>query len=122
MRYVFLILLLVSGRAIAHEFTPTYPVLEPSYVSGVVKASMRLFNKRSEISYYEVEVFDSEWKNQKFAMLGSRIIPIAYLETKEFDVFFPEKNNVTYICTRSRLLTEGKTQTRLSSRICSKIK
>ena len=47
-------------EAIAHEMTPTYPKLEPSHLDGVYKTTMEMFNKREDVSYYEIGVFDKD--------------------------------------------------------------
>lgn len=121
--YRYLILLLgLSGYASAHEFTPTYPKLKQSYVQGVLYTTMTLFNKRSDIQYYELGVFDAEWNKVPFAVQDT-IMQIKHLETKEIDIYIREKDKdeAVYICSKSKLVVEGKSKTSLSSRICSKI-
>ena len=119
-----LLLILMSGQVAAHEFTPTYPKLEASYIDGVLKADMKLFNKREDISYYRVGVYDADWNKIPFIVQGGKIINVEYLETKRFEVFLQEKSKgrVTYICTKSLTLQDGSTKTVMSSRICSKVK
>ena len=121
--YRYLIFLLgLSGYASAHEFTPTYPKLKQSYVEGVLYATMTLFNKRTDVQYYELGVFDAEWNKIPFAV-QEEIMQIKHLETKEIDVFIREKDReeAVYICSKSKLVVDGKSKTSLSSRICSKI-
>ena len=62
MRFVMLLLGLVftHGYANAHEWTPTYPTLSPSYVEGVSKADMLLVNMRNDVKYFELSVFDND--------------------------------------------------------------
>ena len=112
-----------SGYASAHEFTPTYPKLKQSYVEGVLYTTMTLFNKRTDVQYYELGVFDAEWNKIPFAVQED-IMLIKHLETKEIDVFIREKDKdeAVYICSKSKLVIEGNSKTSLSSRICSKIK
>lgn len=114
----------MSGQVSAHEFTPTYPKLESSYIDGVLKADMKLFNKREDISYYRVGVYDADWNKIPFIVQGGKIINVEYLETKRFEVFLQEKSKgrVTYICTKSLTLQDGSTKTVMTSRICSKVK
>jgi len=124
-RYFMILMMLGgSGTVWSHDFTPTYPKLEQSYIEGVLKASMKLFNKRKDVRYYEVSVYDNEWNKIPFAMLGEKVMNLEYLETKYFDVFIQEKsrNKATYICTKTKLLVTDKTKAMLDSRICSKIK
>ena len=121
--YRYLIFLLgLSGYASAHEFTPTYPKLKQSYVEGVLYTTMTLFNKRSDIQYYELGVFDAEWNKVPFAVQDT-IMQIKHLETKEIDIYIREKDKkeAVYVCSKSKLVVNGSAKTSLSSRICSKI-
>ena len=81
---------------------------------------MKLFNKRKEISYYEIQAFDKDWEPLPIGF--SNIIQVDYLETKEVPVYLAknEAKRVLYICSKSKIL-KGQT-TILSSKICSKIK
>mgnify|MGYP000512220780 CR=1 FL=1 len=121
MRY--LIILLMSGYASAHEFTPTYPELEPSYISGVYKAEMQLFNSREEIDYYGLNVYDKNWEPIAFAS-EDKLIKVDYLGRKSLVVYVSQadKDRVKYICSRSKILENVKQTSVVSSRICSKIK
>lgn len=123
MRLLLLIALFISGSAMAHQWTPTYPQLESSYVSGIVKAKMELFNSRKDVQYYEIGVFDSNWNAVPFAV-ESRIIQVPYLGRKTVDVHIREQDiaRATYICSLSKLLSGGSNITMVSSKICSKIK
>lgn len=120
MRCSIILLLLISGSAHAHQFTPTYPEIKGSYVANVYKVDMKLFNKRKEISYYEIQAFDKDWEPLPIGF--SNIIQVDYLETKEVPVYLAknEAKRVLYICSKSKIL-KGQT-TILSSKICSKIK
>ena len=120
-----LIVALLSGQAsLAHDFTPTYPKLESTHISGVLKASMKLFNKRDDIRYYRVGVYDADWNKIPFIVTGGKTINVEYLDTKRFDVYIQESNRdiVTYICTKSLTLQDGSTKSIMASRICSKVK
>lgn len=123
MPYIMLLMVLFGGHASAHQFTPTYPELESSYVSGVLKTTMDLFNSRKDVSYYEIGVFDGEWNRVPFAT-ESRIVKIDYLRRKKIDIFIRESDRAkaVYICSKSKLLARGSAVTSISSRICSKIK
>ena len=120
MRCSIILLLLISGSAHAHQFTPTYPEIKGSYVANVYKVDMKLFNKRKEISYYEIQAFDKDWEPLPIGF--SSIIQVDYLETKEVPVYLAKNaaKRVLYICSKSKIL-KGQT-TILSSKICSKIK
>jgi len=124
MRYIMLIGLLgICGQTYAHEFLPTYPKLRQSFVPGVLYTQMELFNKRENIRFYELEVFDSNWKKVSFATT-EKITKIEYLEKKQIDVYIrkEDKSRATYICSKSKILVENTTKPIMASRICSKIK
>lgn len=122
-RYVFIILLLLNSTVSAHQFLPTYPKVEQSFIVGVSQVKMELFNKRREIEYYELGVFDANWNPLSFAS-ENKIIQIRYLETKQVNVYVRNEDlkNVSFICTESKLRKEETKQTLISSKICSKIK
>ena len=107
----------------AHQFTPTYPQFTTSFVDGVMYSKMEIFNKRREVDYYELGVFDKEWNPVTFAS-DDRIIRVRYLETKKINIYVKNEDlsKVTYICTESRLRKEDVKDTVISSKICSKVK
>ena len=63
----FIAALFLAGKVSAHEMTPTYPNLVPSYVDGLVSAKMTMFNARKDVDYFEIGVFDDEWNPVPFA-------------------------------------------------------
>ena len=121
-RYLIL-LLVMSGYASAHEFTPTYPKLKNSYVEGVLYTTMTLFNMRKDVEYYEFGVFNAEWEKVPFAM-QNKVMRFKHLEKKKVDIYIREKDKkeVVYICSKSKLIVTGRAKTSVSSRICSKVK
>ena len=114
---------LVHGFCGSHELTPTYPELETSYMPGVLKAEMHLFNSRKDVNYYQVSVYDKDWNPVQFAT-ESKIIQMDYLAHKDIEVYVRKKDQekAHYICTKSKILKGQKVPTLLASRICSKIK
>ena len=116
-------LMLLATTANAHEFTPTYPVFRNSYVDNVLVTTMKLFNKRQDVQYYEIGVFDAEWRTMEFAT-ESRIIKVPYLSNKTFNVYIRKHDvdKVEYVCTRSKLKREDVQSTGISSKICSRVK
>jgi hypothetical protein len=118
-----LMLVCFVGTANAHEMTPTYPKLEPSHLDGLLVTTMQMFNKRAEIEYYEIAVFDKEWNPVPF-VTSYNVIKIDYLGKVTFDVYIrkSDKNRVGYICSRSKLRKEPTVRTAVASRICSKFK
>jgi hypothetical protein len=122
-RYVFIMMMLIGGFANAHQFTPTYPKFETSFVEGVYFTKMELFNKRKEIDFFELGVFDADWNALPFAS-ENKIIRINYLETKKINVYVRKEDlkKVVYICTESKIRKQDIQATSISSKICSKIK
>ena len=84
--YYFLVIFTLNiNYAFGHEMTPAYPKLTPSYVDGISSATLKLFNRRSDASYYEIGVFDENWNSLPFAA-SSKILNIneTYLRLKIF--------------------------------------
>lgn len=125
MKYLLLFLVLALGgkQAHAHEFTPAYPTLEPSYMDGILVTKMFLFNRRQDVNFYEIGVFDSQWNPVPFATTDN-IVEMRYLERKYIDIFIRERDRskAVYICSKSKIQTDDDKITVVSSRICSKIK
>jgi hypothetical protein len=118
------IALVLASSASAHELTPTYVEPEMSYMDGISKAVLTMFNRREDVRYYEIELFDSEFNNIEFAA-ASKILEIEYTQRKTFEVYFKSENTggvPTFICTTSKLEKENQTATMIESRVCSKIK
>jgi len=124
MKYFLAVLaILISTKAYSHEMVPTYPKLEPSYMDGLYKTTMTIFNKRVEVEYYEIGVFTSEWKPIPFVS-NYKIYKIPYLSTVSFDIFVRERDvkQITYVCSKSKLRKEDIAVTGVSSKICSKVR
>ena len=117
----YLAIALLPSFAMAHEWTPTYPELRKSYVDNITVTSMTLFNKREDVRYYEIEVYDEDWNPLPFAT-SDRVIRIDYLETKKVEIYFREEDDITYICTTSKSLKKDVVSSGIKSRICSKVK
>ena len=122
-RYVIALMIVLSCSANAHQFLPTYPKFQNSFVEGVVYTKMELFNKRKEIGFYELDVFDGDWNSITFAT-ESKIIRVNYLETKYINVYIKKEDlkRAVYICTESKIRKEDIQATSIASKICSKIK
>lgn len=114
---------MISTMASAHEMVPTYPKLKISHIDGLLKTTMTMFNKRSDIEYYELGVFNKDFEPIPF-VTSYKVMKIPYLSTVTFDVYIREqdKYNAVYICSRSKIRKEDAVRTAVSSRICSKIK
>lgn len=106
----------------AHEMTPAYPIIKPSYISGIVKVDLSLFNSREEINYYEIGLYDLNWDGIPFSAVY-RIIKVGYKERKNFSVYIRESDldEAVYVCTTSKIRRQKETRTLVSSRICSRL-
>ena len=119
-----LLLLLASGSAMAHELTPTYPTLTPSYIPGVWSTHVVLWNARQEIDFYKVDVLDADMNPVSFIATGGDLKKVDYLNRAHVEVFVREedKDKVTFICTESKLRRGTVQKSLVASRVCSKIK
>ena len=125
MKLLIVMLMLVSsvGMVNAHEMTPTYPKWRPSHLDNVYVTTMEMFNKRDDVEYYEIGIFDEEFKPIPF-VTSYTVLNIKYLGHVTFDVYI-RKDNVSdaeYICSTSKLRKEDVKRTAVSSKICSKFK
>ena len=93
-------------------------------MTGLRVAKMELFNSRADIGYYQISVFDEDWNPVDFAMMGDKVVPVNHLQRKNIEVYVRErdKDKVVYICSRSKILSDQRKGTVLTSRICSKVK
>ena len=121
--FISLLLIVFSYSAFAHEMTPTYPKWKYSYMDDLLVTRMEIFNKRSDVEYYELGVFDKDWRPIPFVSQYT-ILNIPYLERVEVDVYIREidKFNAEYICSRSKMKTEDLKSSSISSKICSRFK
>lgn len=112
-----------AGFAQAHEMVPTYPKMSYSHISGVVKTTVQLFNKREEIQYYELGVFDESFFPVPF-VTPLKVLKVPYLTHASADIYIRQRDvdRAVYICSESKLLRDAELKTRIASRICSKIK
>jgi hypothetical protein len=115
---------LASGSAMAHELTPTYPKLTPSYIPGVMSTHVVLWNARQDVSYYKVEVFDENMQPVSFIATGGDLKKVDYLGRAHIEIFVREedKDKATYICTQSKLKKGSAQRSLVASKVCSKIK
>lgn len=110
-------------EAMAHEMTPTYPKLGPSHLDGVYKTTLQMFNKREDVEYYEIGVFDKD--KQPIPFVSSyKVMKIRYLGHVTFDVYIrkQDRDRAYYVCSRSKLRKDSQVRTAVASVICSKFK
>ena len=120
---IFFCLCVSTFTSLAHEMTPTYPKWSPSHVDGVWKTTMEMFNKRKDVEWYEIGVFDKEWNPVNFVS-SYRIFSMPYLSHVKFDVYVasPDVAIAEYICSKSKLRLVSEQKTMVASRICSRFK
>ena len=117
----FIILLVVSGSAMAHELTPTYPKLKQSYIPEVLQTKVKMWNARVDVVYYKIEVTDKDWKEVPF-ITEEKMFKLDYMQRREIEIFLPSDTSAMYICTRSMLEKGARSRSMISSKVCSKIK
>jgi len=115
---------LASGPAVAHELTPTYPKLTPSYIPGVLSTHVVLWNARQDIGYYKVDVFDADMNPVSFIATGGDLKKVDYLGRAHIEIFVREEDQdkATYICTQSKLSRGAAQRSLVASNVCSKIR
>ena len=117
----FLILLFVSGSAMAHELTPTYPELQTSYMNDILEVKLKMWNARADVEYYKIEVTDEDWNDVPF-ITNEKVFRLDYLGRRDISIFLPSDTSARYICTRSMLKKGNAQKSIISSKVCSKIK
>ena len=115
--------LLLALPVQAHEMVPTYPRLEISHMDGLLKTTMKMFNKRADVEYYEVGVFDKDFNPVPF-VTAYNVFKLEYLSHTTFDIYIREqdRDRAVYVCSRSKLRKGSGVDTAISSKICSKFK
>jgi len=115
--------LLLCGSVAAHDMTPTYPKWKMSFIPSAKMTTMQVFNKRKDVEWYEIGVFNKEWQPIPF-VTRYKIINIKYLHRVKFDVYVNEENAkvVEYICSTSKLRGNDDFKPIVESRICSRFK
>ena len=118
-----ILLLLLCGSVAAHDMRPTYPTWRISHVPDVKVTRMELFNKRADVEWYEIGVFDINFKPLPFVS-RFRVLNIPYLTQVKFDVYVTEANSIgaEYICSISKLKANENNMPMVSSKICSRFK
>ena len=102
---------------------PTYPSWQISHIPDVKVVRMELFNKRADVEWYEIGVFDVNFKPLPFVSRYS-VMKIPYLTQVKFDVYVTEANSIgaEYICSISKLQASEDNRPMVSSKICSRFK
>lgn len=123
MKRLLLSFLLVAGVAHSHEQVPTYPQWERGIYPGILTTTIELFNKRNDVEYYEIGLFDKDW-NPVFFVADYKVIKLRYLSSASIDVYIAKENRdrVEYVCSRSKIQKGSDSRTAVSSKICSRFR
>jgi hypothetical protein len=123
-KIVFALALLASTISVGHEMVPTYPKWRTTGLyEGVVTTTIEIFNKRNDVEYYEIGIFDRDWQPLYF-VADYKVIRLKYLASASIDVYISKENKdrAEYICSRSKIRKSEESRTAVSSRICSRFK
>ena len=114
---------LLSSSVVAHDMTPTYPEWKMSFIPSAKMTTMQIFNKRADVKWYQIGVFDKEWNSIPF-VTRYKILNIKHLQRVKFDVYVNKTNAdlAEYICSTSKLRGNDDFKPIVESRICSRFK
>ena len=123
MRSAVILLVLLCSNAVAHEMTPTYPKWSTSQIDGIKKTTMSMFNRRKDVRFYEIGVFNKDWKPIPF-VTSYKILKLEYLNHIEFDIYAREEDvkDAEYVCSLSKLQENNDNKPILATKICSRFK
>ena len=122
-RIVVFLLLVLSFQSISHEMVPTYPEWERGIYPGVLQTTIEIFNKRRDVEYYEIGVFDQDWRPINF-VADYKVIELKYLSSASINIYIARENRdrAEYICSRSKIRKDADIRSVIASRICSRLK
>ena len=114
---------LLSSSVVAHDMTPTFPEWKMSFIPSAKMTTMQIFNKRADVEWYQIGVFDKEWNSIPF-VTRYKILNIKHLQRVKFDVYVNKTNAelAEYICSTSKLRGDDNFKPIVESRICSRFK
>ena len=114
---------MLCGSVAAHDMTPTYPEWKMSFIPSAQMTTMQVFNKRADVQWYQIGVFDKEWQPIPF-VTRYKILNIKYLQRVKFDVYVNSENVkfAEYICSTSKLRGNDDFKPIVESKICSRFK
>ena len=94
-----------------------------SFIPSAKMTTMRVFNKRADVSWYQIGVFDKDWNPIPF-VTRYKILKVKYLSHVNFDVYVNQANakEAEYICSTSKLRGNDDFKPIVESRICSRFK
>ena len=114
---------LLSSSVVAHDMTPTYPKWKMSFIPSAKMTTMQLFNKRQDVQWYQIEMFDKDFESLPF-VTRYKILNIKHLQRVKFDVYISDEyaDDAEYICSTSKLRGNDDFKPIVESRICSRFK
>lgn len=117
------VLLMLSFQSVSHEMVPTYPEWRRGIYPGVLTTTIEIFNKRRDVEYYEIGVFDKDWQPIYF-VADYQVIQLKYLSSASIDIYIARENRdrAEYVCSRSKIRKDTDIRTAVTSRICSRFK
>ena len=94
-----------------------------SFIPSAKMTSMEVFNKRSDVQWYQIGVFDEDWKPIPF-VTRYKILRVKYLSRVKFDVYVNDNDSkrAEYICSTSKLRGNDDFKPIVESKICSRFK
>ena len=103
--------------------TPTYPEWKMSFIPSAKMTTMQVFNKRADVQWYQIGVFDKDWNSIPF-VTRYKIVRVKYLSRVKFDVYVNNEDTkqTEYICSTSKLRGNDDFKPIVESRICSRFK
>ena len=107
----------------AHEMTPAYVKFKASYVENVQVGKLNIFNRRTDVRFYGIEVLTEKLKPVPFAST-TKFMEVKTNTSKTFEVYIRNKdlkNRAYYVCTISKVMKKIDAPV-VASRICSRIK
>ncbi len=115
--------LLLCGSVAAHDMTPTYPKWKMSFIPSARMTTMQVFNKRADVQWYQIGVFDKDWESIPF-VTRYKIINIKYLSRVKYYVYISDEDvkQAEYICSTSKLRGNDDFKPIVESKICSRFK
>ena len=114
---------LLSSFVAAHDMTPTYPEWKMSFIPTAKMTTMQIFNKREDVQWYQIGVFNKDWEPIPF-VTRYKIVNVKHLQRVRFDVYISDRNveESKYICSTSKLRGDDSFKPIVESRICSRFK
>ena len=94
-----------------------------SFIPTAKMTTMQIFNKRADVQWYQIDIFDSEWQPVPF-VTRYKIVNVKHLKRVRFDVYISDNNlkEAEYICSTSKLRGNDNFKPIVESKICSRFK